>query len=145
MSHDLTPDAITTSTLNLDAAFVHPQRRHLWERSLIGDATLDAGLLASLWHPQGSFQIGAMPQVKGQDAIRGFLERFFSMGLFTRLDHELLEVWDLEAVLIYTATALYTRADGSVLRVPYTNTVKYQDGLFADYRVYIDTAPLMAR
>lgn len=128
-----------------NTTFTHPERLHLWERSLVGDATLDAELLANLWHPQGSFQIGAMPQVTGREAIRGFFEQFFSMGLFARLDHELIEVWDLEDALIYSAVAVYTRADGSTLRVPYTNTVKYEDGLFGDYRVYIDTAPLMAR
>lgn len=123
--------------------FKNADRQHLWQQSLIGDAQLDAQLLASLWHPQGSFQIAALPGVTGRDEIRGFFQHFFSMGLFTKLEHEMVEVWDLEEVLIYSAIAIYTRANGSQLRIPYTNTVKYKDGLFWDYRVFIDTHPLL--
>lgn len=127
----------------MPADFKHADRQALWEKTLIGDAQRDADLLASLWHPEGSFQIGAMPPVNGRENIRGFFKHFFSMGLFVTLTHEMIEVWDLEDVLIYSATATYTRQDGSQLRLPYTNTVKYRDGLFWDYRVFIDTKPLL--
>lgn len=121
---------------------MHPERRALWERSLVADAELDAEALAALWHPEGAVQIGAIPQVTGRENVRSFFAGFFASGLFVRLEHEMLEVWDLDDVLIYSAVAIYTREDGSVLRVPYTNTVKYRDGLFYDYRVFIDTKPL---
>ena len=54
----------------------------------------------------------------------------------------MIEVWDLEEVLIYSAIAIYTKPDGSILKTPYTNIVNYKDGLFCDYKVFIDTAPL---
>lgn len=120
-----------------------PVRRTLHERSLAYDAALDANGLAELWHPDGAVQIGAFPRVQGRTAVQGFFGQFFAMGLFTRLEHELASVWDLPDVLIYEATAIYTKPDGKVLRVPYTNVVRYRDGLFADYRVYIDTKPLL--
>jgi len=59
-----------------------------------------------------------MPRVTGREAIRAFFRQFFSMGLFTKLEHEMLEVWDLDEVLIYSAVAIYTRKDGSQLRSP---------------------------
>jgi hypothetical protein len=117
-------------------------RRKLWEKSVVADRAKDADGLAALWHSEGSFQIGAQPLVKGRENIRQFFGHFFSMPLFTRLDHEMSEVWDLEDVLIYSAEAIYTRANGEILKVPYTNIVKYKDGLFFDYHVYIDTKPL---
>ncbi len=119
-----------------------PLRLILWEKSLVFDSNLDGDGLGTLWHPEGTFQIGAMPVVKGSQNIAAFFKQFFSYGLFTKLDHEMIEVWDLEDVLIYNATAIYTKPDGSILKVPYTNIVKYKDNLFWDYRVFIDTAPL---
>ncbi len=123
-------------------AITHPERKSLWERTLAADARLDADALAVLWHPEGGVQIGAIPQVKGRENVRKFFAGFFARRLFEKLEHEMLEIWDLDDVLIYSAVAIYTRKDGSVLRVPYTNTVKYRDGLFYDYRVFIDTKPL---
>jgi hypothetical protein len=118
------------------------ERKALYEKSLIYDATLDGSGLGSLWHPKGKFQIASFPQVEGNQNIAGFFNQFFSYGMFTKLEHEMLEVWDLDDVLIYSALAVYTRPDGSILKTPYTNIVKYKDGLFWDYKVFIDTAPL---
>ena len=66
------------------------------------------------------------------------------MGLFTKLEHEMLEVWDLDEVLICSAVAIYTRNDGNRLRSPDTNTAKFRDGQFWDYRIHIDTHALLA-
>ena len=117
-------------------------RRDLYTRSLAFDAALDADALSELWHPEGSFQIGAMPRVAGRASVRAFFGQFFSSGLFTKIEHEMRHVWNLPDALIYEADVTYTRPDGSTLRVPYTNVVRYRDGLFSDYRVYIDTMPL---
>jgi len=128
----------------MSSLFKNPQRESLWRKSLVGDEQLDGNILAELWHPEGSFQIASMPRVTGRENIRAFFKQFFSMGLFTKLEHEMLEVWDMDEVLIYSAVAIYTRKDGSQLRSPYTNTVKFRDGQFWDYRVYIDTHALLA-
>jgi hypothetical protein len=86
--------------------------------------------------------IGAMPRVTGRESVRAFFKQFFSYGLFTKLEHEMGAVWEHPDALIYEATAVYTKPDGSLLRVPYVNVVRHRDGLFGDYRVYIDTKPL---
>lgn len=62
----------------------------------------------------------------------------------TTLEHEMLEVFDLDNELTYDAQAIYTLPGGGQLRVPYVNIVKYRDDLFADYRVFIDTHPLLS-
>lgn len=118
------------------------ERKTLYEKSLIYDANLDADGLGTLWHPEGKFQIASFPQVVGSQNIAAFFKQFFSYGLFSKLEHDMIEVWDLDDVLIYNAIAIYTRPDGSILKTPYTNIVKYKDGLFSDYKVFIDTAPL---
>ncbi|CAN5399326.1 hypothetical protein BH09BAC3_BH09BAC3_37380 [soil metagenome] len=120
------------------------ERRALWEQSLIYDKTLDGNGLGKMWHPEGTFQIGSMPEVKGNENIAGFFKHFFSMGLFKSLEHEMVEVWDLPEALIYNGIAIYNRPDGSVLRTPYVNVLKYKEGKFWSYNVFIDTKPLMS-
>ncbi|HEU4411920.1 MAG TPA: nuclear transport factor 2 family protein [Polyangiaceae bacterium] len=123
-------------------AISDPIRKALYDRTLVYDATLDADGLAELWHPQGTVQIGSRPAVTGRENIRGFFAGFFAGGAFTKLEHEMIEVWDAPDALVYNATAIYTLADGGQVRVPYVNVVKYRDGLFFDYRVFIDPSPL---
>lgn len=127
------------------AEFTDPLRRDLYERSLVGDAEKRADLLGQLWHPEGSVQLGAFPRVTGRENVEAFFAQFLGNPLLTSLTHEMKEVWELPEVSIYTATAIYDLADGSQLRVPYTNVVRYRDDLFHDYRVFVDTAPLMAK
>jgi hypothetical protein len=117
-------------------------RKLLWERSIVADLELSADKLAVLWHPEGRFQIGAQPPVTGRENIRQFFKGFFGMGLFSRLEHAMGAVWDLDDALIYTATAVFSQSNGGTLAIPYTNIVRYRDDLFADYRVFIDTKPL---
>ena len=61
---------------------MRPERRALWERSLVADAELDAEALAALWHPGGAVQIGAIPEVTGRENVRSFFAGFFASGLF---------------------------------------------------------------
>jgi ketosteroid isomerase-like protein len=126
----------------MTTAINNARKRELYEQSLVHDAHLNADGLAELWHPEGTFQIGAMPPVAGRESIRAFFKQFFSYGLFTKLEHEMRTVWELPDALVYEAVAIYTRPDGSTLRSPYVNVVRHRDGLFGDYRVYIDTKPL---
>ncbi|HEU4535043.1 MAG TPA: nuclear transport factor 2 family protein [Polyangiaceae bacterium] len=119
-----------------------PSRKALYDQLLVYDATLDADGLAGLWHPEGSVQIGSSPAVTGRENIRAFFAGFFASGAFTKLEHEMIEVWDAPDALLYNATAIYTLADGSQVRVPYVNVVKYREGLFFDYRVFLDPSPL---
>ena len=94
--------------------------------------------------PEGSFQLGAQPVVTGRDGVRANFAGFFSLGLFTSLTHEMLEVFDLTEILIYRALVTYLREGASPLTVPYMNAITYRDGLFDRYEVFIDTAPLFA-
>ena len=126
-------------------AFADPVRRDLYERSLVGDAEKRADLLGDLWHPDGSVQLGAFPRVQGRQNVEAFFAQFLGNPLLASLTHEMEQVWELPDASIYTATAIYDLADGTQLRVPYTNIVRYRDDLFHDYRVFVDTAPLMAK
>ncbi|MCU0684988.1 MAG: nuclear transport factor 2 family protein [Polyangiaceae bacterium] len=144
-SNDETPVADTAASAASTRTIGDPARRALYEQTLVYDATLDADGLAELWHPQGTVQIGSRPAVTGRADIRAFFAGFFASGAFTKLEHEMIEVWNTPEALLYHATAIYTLADGSQVRVPYVNVVKYRDGLFFDYRVFIDPSPLAPR
>lgn len=127
-----------------ETTITDPKRRALWEKSLIADAALDADALAELFHPEaGSFRIGSLPPVEGREPVREFFKQFFAMGMFTTMKHEMIEVHDLPDVLVYEARVTYTRPNGSTLSVPYVNKIRYRDGLFASYRVFIDRTALM--
>jgi hypothetical protein len=115
-----------------------PRKRALWEKSVAYDATLDSNALAELWHLEGSVQIASNPKVTGRDSIRGFFGHFFGLKLFKKLTHQMIEVWELPDATIYNAIATYTLPDDSVVSYPYVNIVKYRDGLFFDYKVFID-------
>lgn len=121
-----------------------PYRRALAERSFAVDFSQDATGFGALYAPDATFKIGAMPTVSGPAAIEGFVANFFSMGLFSSLSHEILEVWDLEKSLIFTALANYKLKDGSVLTLDYVKILEYSNQLISTDRIFIDTHPLLA-
>jgi hypothetical protein len=115
-----------------------PRKKELWEKSVVYDAALDGNSLAELWHPDGSVQIASNPKVTGRENVRGFFNQFFGLKLFKKLEHQMVEVWELPDATIYNAVATYTLPDDSKVSYPYVNVVKYKDGLFYDYKVFID-------
>jgi SnoaL-like domain len=138
MSACVTPSAFTSSS----TAIQDPQKRALWEKSVVADANLDANALAELWHPEGSVQIASNPRVTGRENVRQFFGGFFGLKLFKKLEHKMIEVWELPDATIYNATATYTLQDNSQVSLPYVNVVKCKDGLFFDYKVFIDASAL---
>ena len=129
------------STRELGAEFLQAKSNEAREQTV---AEKRADLLAELWHPEGSVQLGAFPRVSGRENVKAFFARFLGNPMLESLKHEMIEVWEMPDASIYTAIAIYDLADGSQLRVPYTNIVRYRDDLFHDYRVFVDTAPLVA-
>lgn len=119
------------------------RRRELLERTLAADAALDAPAFASLFLPAGTFQIGALPQATGPAAIAGLLGEMFAAGVFASIRHQFHEVYDLPSVLLLRGTATFPLVRGGSVAVPYMTRLFFEEGLYRDYRVHIDLAPIL--
>lgn len=110
------------------------------ETSMRADATLDATLFGTLFGPQASFQMGGLPKVVGPQAVSGFVGGFFQS--VQKVEHQLLEAWEMADTLIYRADVTFTKLDGRRLSAPYVNVLKFADGALREYQVFIDMSPL---
>lgn len=121
---------------------LRPERRAVLEDLFRGDGTKDADRIAAHFAANATFQIGGMPPVKTRDGVRAMLAGFFAQSPFLALEHELLEVYDLDEALLWRANALYRMRDGRVISTPYVNRVTFAAGECVDYRVHIDLSTL---
>ncbi len=63
------------------------------------------------------------------------------------LSHDLLQVWTVDApepAVICQIDVTYQRHDGSAITLPAVDVFRLRDGLVADCRIYMDTAPVFA-
>lgn len=121
---------------------VRPERRAVLTDLFRGDGTKDAARIASHFAEDAVFQIGAMPPVATRAGVESMLGGFFAQSPFLVLEHELLEVYDLDEALLWRANAVYRMPDGTSVSVPYVNRVRFVKGACADYRVHIDLSAL---
>lgn len=121
---------------------LRPERRAVIEDLFVGDGTKDAARIAARFGIESTFQIGGMPPVTTREGVRAMLAGFFASGPFVSLEHELLEVYDLDEALIWRANAVYRLPDGGTITTPYVNRVTFVAGECADYRVHIDLSSL---
>jgi ketosteroid isomerase-like protein len=103
----------------------------------------DAEGFAALFAPAGRFVFGNADPISGRAAIAAAVDAFFA-GL-RGLRHEIRHRWETGADTVAELVVEYDRPDGGSVRVPAV-TVFTRDGagLIADYRVYVDLAPLFA-
>jgi ketosteroid isomerase-like protein len=100
----------------------------------------DVTALAELMTDDVRLQIGNADVVNGKPEFVEALSAFFASVSGFR--HTVTNVWsDLDAV-IAELRVHYTRLDGAELTLPYCNVFRLRDGAVADYRVYMDIAPV---
>ncbi|MDP3237837.1 MAG: hypothetical protein Q8N26_33920 [Myxococcales bacterium] len=121
---------------------IRPERRAVLVDLFHGDGSKDAGRIAAHFATDAVFQIGAIPPVKTRKGVEGMLAGFFAQSPFVALEHELLEVYDLDSALIWRANAVYRMPNGAAITTPYVNRVTFVKGECADYRVHIDLSVL---
>lgn len=90
----------------------------------------------------GEFRYGNAPAAVGHEAIGAAVDGFFSMIGSSR--HELLHTWGDGETAACEGTVLYTRLDGSQVRIPFANVFYLRAGRIARYHIYIDSTPLFA-
>ena len=100
----------------------------------------DIDALAGLMTDDVRLQIGNADVVNGKARFVEALQAFF--GSLPSFSHPVPHVWsDLDAV-ITELNVHYTRLDGTEVTLPCCNVFRIRDGAVADYRVYMDIAPV---
>lgn len=102
---------------------------------------MDANRFGSFFSPQGKFIFGNAPAAIGPPAISEMVDQFFSA--IHGIQHLNLEIQKAGDLFLVTGEARYTRHDGSVLQVPFANTIALdQENCITDYQIYIDNSQL---
>ena len=90
-----------------------------------------------------SFRFGSAPAAQGTDAIREAVDGFF--GTIKGLSHTVTRSVAEDGVLICEGDVTYTRTDDSEITLPFVDVFEMSsEGLIAQYKIYMDIAPLYA-
>ena len=90
----------------------------------------------------GEIRFGSAEPVVGRKNIEDYVAAFF--GMIGSSAHEVLNCWDNGKEIVWEGKVVYTRLDGKVVPVNFTN-IFYMDGdLIKRYLIFIDNTPLFA-
>lgn len=88
------------------------------------------------------FRFGSAPAVKGREAITAAVDGFF--GTIAASSHDIKKTLGEGSTLVCEGEVTYTRLDGARVTLPFTDVFEYDGDLIAQYKIYIDVAPLYA-
>ena len=104
---------------------------------------MDAAAWASYLAPDAVMRFGNADPVNGRESCRDALQSFYE--LIDGMRHDLIEQWHDPPATIVESNVTYTRKDGREVTVPVVTIYRTNDeDLIADYRVFIDLAPVFA-
>jgi ketosteroid isomerase-like protein len=102
----------------------------------------DVSKLAVFMTDDIQLRLGNAETIQGKSAFVGAVNAF--LGSVAGVRHEILNVFtDADAVIV-EFNVTYTRLDANVVTLPCCNVFRLRDGLIAEYRSYIDAAPVYA-
>ncbi len=88
-------------------------------------------------------RFGNAEAVRGRQACRDALAAFYDT--IAGVSHQIVEQWETGTATIVESHVTYTRKDGRQVTVPVVTIYRTNDeDLIADYRIYIDIAPVVA-
>ncbi len=90
----------------------------------------------------GSFRFGNADAVIGRKAIEDYVAAFF--GMIGSSKHEVLNCWNSNEGIVWEGKVTYTRLDGKVVPVNFTNIFYMKGDLIERYLIFIDNTPLFA-
>ncbi len=102
----------------------------------------DTDTFLSFLTEAGVFQYGSAPAARGRDEVRAAVDGFFAS--IDGLSHEVSQVFDGDGAMACEGRVTYRRHDGSEVTLPFCNVFLLDGDHIAEYRVYIDVAPLYA-
>lgn len=103
---------------------------------------MDAGAFARFFTEDGVFRFGNAPSVSGRDEIARSVDEFYSA--LSSLQHQILDVWEQDDVVISEVEVTYNRKDGARIDLPASTIARCDGDLISDYRIYMDISPLFA-
>ena len=89
-----------------------------------------------------TMRFGNAPPIEGRQACRDAWAEFCA-GI-DGVSHELVETFRQGDATAVESFVTYTRKDGGRVRVPVATIYRERGGEIADYRIFIDLAPLFA-
>ena len=120
-----------------------PEARHAFLAGLFAaiDARDTAAFVEHLT-PDASFRFGSAPAVSGRDAVGEAVDGFFATiaGLSHRVTASMVD----GDTLVCEGDVTYTRHDASTITLPFVDVFELDDGLIADYKIYMDINSLYA-
>ena len=103
----------------------------------------DVDRLSELVTVDVRLRFGSAEPSVGRDAILTGAEAFFAS--IASIKHDIGALWTVGTQVVITEmTVHYERLDGGELSLPCTDIFYLRDGLIADYRIYMDIAPVYA-
>lgn len=87
-----------------------------------------------------SFRFGSAPAVRGRAAIREAVDGFFST--IAASSHYIRQTLTSGTTQVCEGKVTYTRLDGTSVTLPFVDVFEFDGDLIADYKIYIDIAPL---
>lgn len=108
----------------------------------------DADGFAGYLSEDAVLRFGSAPPVHGADAIRDAIGAFF--GSIKALSHEIDYMAEAGGRVVCEGRVTYTRYDDSRITLPFVDVLVRAPStgaglIIADYRIYMDVAPLYAR
>jgi hypothetical protein len=88
------------------------------------------------------FRFGNAEPIIGRDAVREAVGEFFTT--IKGLKHTIDQEWHEGETIIQQLSVTYTRLDGDLVTLPAVNILRMVDDTVADYRIYVDLAPVYA-
>jgi ketosteroid isomerase-like protein len=105
--------------------------------------TMDPDAFARHLAEDVTMRFGNAPELHGRDACRGTWAEFCQ--LVDGVHHDVVQRWEADDATIAHTDVTYTRKDGERVTVPVVTIYRAgEDGLIADYRVFLDLAPVFA-
>lgn len=90
----------------------------------------------------GEFRFGNAESVFGRKPIEDYVAAFFEM--IGSSAHEVLNFWENKEGIVWEGRVTYTRLDGKVVPVNFTNIFYMKGDLVERYLIFIDNTPLFA-
>jgi ketosteroid isomerase-like protein len=102
----------------------------------------DVSTLAGFMTDDVQLRLGNAELIQGKAAFVDAVSAF--LGSVAGVRHEILNVFTDGDAVIVEFDVHYTRHDAILVTLPCCNVFRLRDGLIAEYRSYIDAAPVYA-
>lgn len=104
--------------------------------------SMEPGRFAAHLAPDVTMRFGNADPIHGREAVRDAWASFCQTVDGVR--HDRLAQWTVDDTTIVEANVTYTRRDRHEVTVPVATIYRERGGEIADYRIFIDLAPLLA-